>query len=167
MDFNKLYQNYLEKHKVCDDKRKELQNRIEQRKAQIERLNKRLGKLGYISWVNELLEPIAKAMVKRMPDRYYDILGPFGMTSETSIHFYKEGIEKKQLFNGDNCKSITFRPTDLDKGEISLVDQTQNTERYAEGTLGDINGMNYPTVPMKKSIDELLAFMNRKETVLV
>ncbi len=52
MDFNKLYQNYLEKHKVCDDKRKELQNRIEQRKAQIERLNKRLGKLGYISWVN-------------------------------------------------------------------------------------------------------------------
>lgn len=164
MSLKSIIWNYTDKKTRNKAERSKLTARIEQREKQIERLKARLDKTGYVSWVDELLESIAKAMVAKMPDRHYEIFGPFGMTSETSIRFYKNGVEQAQQFDGDNCRSITFRPRNLDKGKIVLVDHTQNTGRYVEGTMGEVNGMNYPTIPMKNTIDKLLDFMTEQET---
>lgn len=167
MELKEIIRGYVEKEKHNKDERGKIQARIEQREKQIERLKTRLNKIGYCSWIDELLMPIAKTMVEKMPDRSFDILGPFGMTSETAIHFYKLGVAKNKQLEGDNCRSITFRPKDLDKGELVLVDYTQNTGQYAKGTLGEMNGMNYPTIPLKNTIGELLKFMNKKEKTKV
>jgi len=133
--------------------------RIEEREKQIERLNKKLEKLPF--WKDGLIKPIAEELIKHFPDRYYEILGPFGLTSEISIHFYRIGVNEKQLFDGDNCISITFRPGELDKGELRIADRKTNTGEFREGTLGEMNGMNHPEIPLSPdtTIEELLKWV--------
>lgn len=135
--------------------------RIEQREKQIERLKKKLDKLP--GWTDALLKPIAEELIKQFPDRYYDILGPFGLSSETAIHFYRIGVDEKHKFDGDNCISITFRPGNLENGELRLVDHKTNTGEFREGTLGEMNGMNHPTIPLSPdtTIEELLKWVGR------
>ena len=141
--------------------RNQIKDRIEQREKQIERLKKKLEKLPF--WSESLIKPIAEELVKHFPDRCYDILGPFGLSSEIAIHFYRIGVDEKHMFDGDNCISITFRPGDLDKGELRLVDHKTNTGEFRKGTIGDMNGMNYPTIPLSPdtTIEELLKWVGR------
>jgi len=138
-----------------------IEARIEEREKQIERLNKKLEKLPF--WKDGLIKPIAEELIKRFPDRRYAILGPFGLTAETAIHFYRIGVDEKQLFDGDNCISITFRPGDLEKGELKIVNHKENTGEYREGTLGEVNGMNNPTIPLSPdmTIEELSKLVGR------
>lgn len=135
--------------------------RIDEREKQIERLKKKHQKLPF--WRDALINPIAEELVKHFPDRRYEILGPFGLSSETAIHFYRIGVDEKQLFDGDNCISITFIPGDLEKGELRIVDHKTNTGRFSEGTLGEVNGMNNPDIPLSPdmTIEELLKWVGR------
>ena len=141
-------------------KRLNAYNALEKR---IEQLNAQLKELKHPFWKEELIEPIAEEMIKHFPDRYYEILGPFGLSAELSIHFYKKGVDEKHRFEGDNCVSISFRPEDLDKGELSIVNNKKDTGRFAKGTLGEINGFNYPVIQLSPdtTIDELLQYVRR------
>jgi len=118
-------------------------------------LEEKRKKLGYISWIDELLRPIAEEVIKKYPDRTYDILGPFGLGSKTAIHLYKKGVKGDNLFKGKNCLSITFEPKDLDKAELEIVDYSKDTKRYAKNTIGEMNGFNYLTIPIKSMKDIL------------
>jgi len=158
MKIQTIIKRYVEKDHACDTERTKINKRIMQRENQIKRLNTKLERLGDVSWIDEIIEPIAKEMVKLMPDRYYDILGPFGITCTTTIHLYKNGTTDKNRFKRGNCKSISFRPKDLSQGEIVIVDYTHDTKEFGQGTTGEMNGMNYPTIPMKKTITELVNF---------
>jgi len=152
----------VQKQKNYEQKRGKINNRITQRENQIKRLKNKLTRLDPINWIDEILQPIAELLVKKMPDRYYEILGPFGLTSHTALHFYKKEVTNKNRFEKGNCLSIDFRPVNLDIGEIVLVDNTTDTGKYKNGTMGEVNGMNHPNVPMKKTIDELLDWINRQ-----
>lgn len=140
---------------------KGIRARIEQREKQIERLKKKLDKLPF--WQDALIKPIAEELIKQFPDRCYDILGPFGLSNETAIHFYRIGVDEKHKFEGDNCISITFRPGNLEKGELRLVDHKKNTGEFRKGTIGEMNGMNHPTIPLSPdtTIEELLKWVGR------
>ena len=122
--------------------------------TEIKELQGKLERLNYPSWIDEIIKPIAELLVKRMKNRHYEILGPFGMTCETSIHFYING-NKNQL---ENCRAINFRPVDLEIGKIEIVDYDNNTNEYKKGTIGEVNGMNYRTIPMPDTIDKLLEY---------
>lgn len=138
-----------------------IEAKIKQREKQIERLKKKLKKLPF--WQDALIKPIAEELIKHFPDRRYEILGPFGLSSETAIHFYRIGVDEKHKFDGDNCISITFRPEDLEKGELRLVNHKTNTGEFREGTIGEMNGMNHPTIPLSPdmTIEELLKWVGR------
>ncbi len=90
-----------------------------------------------------------------MPGYRYETFGPFGLACETSIHFYREDDKGE-------TKLLTFRPGDLDIGKLKLVDRTINRGRYKQGTMGEVNGGNYKTIPMKETIDELIEFMDEE-----
>ncbi len=122
----------------------------------IERLEKKLENLVYPSWIDEIIKPIAEDIVKTMPDRHYKILGPFGMSCEVSIHFYIKGGEYI-----NTCKSITFRPDSLEEGQIGIVDYSNNTKNFKEGTIGEVNGGNYKTTPMVDTLEELLEIVSQ------
>lgn len=151
-----ITKNYAEIFSTYCQQRDKIQDKVEQRKKQIERLDKRLDNLVYPHWIEFVLKPIAEEIVKKMPGYYYETYGPFGLACETSIHFYK-GEDKE-----DETRFLIFRPGDLDIGEIKLIDRTKNLGRYKQGTIGEANGGNYQTIPMKETIDELIEFMNKE-----
>ena len=94
-----------------------------------------------------IVRPIAEEMQEDFPDRHFEILGPFGLHSEVSIHFYKNGVSEKEKFDGDNCLSITFVPIDLNDEELAILDTETNTHEYPEG----INRCNERCQPSESS----------------
>ena len=144
-----------------DDKMKKLDkqmDRLRQERATLEK--ERFEE----TWFARLVEPLAKLMLVPLELRMgckltYEMLGPHGVTCAVSVHFYKVGVPEKQRFEGDNCVSITFRPGNLDIAELFIVDYTKNTGRYSPGTIGQINGMNYPGVPVKQDLDFILKYV--------
>lgn len=140
-------------------------NRLERKKKVLEKKLDRLDRLERPYWGDWLIKPIAEAIVKKMPNRRYEILGPFGLNAETSIHFYKKGVSEKELFKKDNCLSLTFRPGELDEGELRIVDLTVNTGRFAVGSIGEMNRMNYPDKPIPPDADAkwFIAYMKDQE----
>lgn len=148
-------------HVELEQEKKRIYDRSKLREKQIERLQKKLYKLPF--WKDSLIGAIGEELVKHMAGRRYELLGPFGLTSETAIHFYRIGVDEKHLFDGDNCVSISFRPGDLDKGELRIVDYKKNTGEFREGTIGEVNGMNHPTIPLSPdmTIEELLKWVGR------
>ena len=95
-----------------------------------------------------IVRPIAEEMQKDFPDRHFEILGPFGLHSEVSIHFYKNGVGEKEKFDGDNCVSITFVSIGLNGEEIAILDVETNTHEYPWGSIAAMNGANHPRVPI-------------------
>jgi hypothetical protein len=155
---------YIMKRKQHKAKEEKYTALVEKRKKQLEWAEKRAGK-HYVkspSWIDELLKPIAEEMEKQMPDRYYEILGPFGMDAVTAIHFYRKELPEGKKLIDNNCISITFVPFSLEEGKLGLKDYTKNTHTWAEGTIGEMNDMNYPTIPMKETIDELMEWLKQQ-----
>ena len=133
-----LSENYVRKYSDYVTKRHNLQERIN-------RAERQLKKLQCPSWIDEIIEPIAKELNKSNPKLHYEILGPFGICSTTSIHFYNE--------DETVCLSITFRPGNLEDGQIGVVNYSVNTEKFAKGTIGELNGMNYPVKWLSSETD--------------
>ncbi len=163
MNIKRLSDEYVQKYKAMEQQRGRIHGKIGERKRQIARLEKKLERVEGVSWIEEIIKQIAEAMVKKMQGRRYKILGPFGLGSTTSIHFYKIDTEDKDKLFGDNCKMITFRPNDLDHGHIDLVDEATNTGQYPTGSIGEMNGFNHPVVPICDTIDGLIEFMEQQE----
>ena len=163
MELTDIIQRYINDSMFYLEQKRKLEQKVEQKKAQILRLEKRIDKLKYPSWVDNILEPIAEAMLWVMEGwEYYDIMGPFGITSETSIYFYREGVPEENKCDSNNFLAIHFRPLDIFAAEIVLVDCTKNTQIYTENTIDEINGMNHPTIPLKKTIAELVIYLDEQ-----
>jgi len=163
-DISNKYSELYSEHKTKQDK---LRNSIHRKEAQLERLNNRELKLIFPSWVDNLLQPIATELGKHLPDYRAEILGPFGICCETSIHFYKKGLTKEELWRDEHrrdgsIKSITFIPGDLSEGQISIRDEKTDTHRFSPGTIGALNGMNHPSIniPEDATIEWLLAYVS-------
>jgi len=87
---------------------KEKEDKIKKKKESIERLQKQLKKLESKNhWIDTILKPIAQEMSTLLELPTWDILGPFGLNCDTSIHFSKD---VKSLQKLETIKSITFTP---------------------------------------------------------
>ena len=142
----------------------------EKHEEKIARAEARLGRLKAKwpecpSWIDELVRPIADAMARQYPGHYFEVLGPFGIGSTVSIHASpKAAVDADADRRGFHCVgSLTFRPGRLDKGEIMLVDYFTNTGKYRENSIGEINGLNHPEVPLP-DFEELCRLIWRKES---
>ena len=130
---------------------------------------RRYNGLKYPHWKENLIVPIAEEIAKRL-DRDYEILGPFGLGCEMSIHFMIKGLpDQKKDYKAwyavafDDMLSLTFRPGDIENGELKLVDLRKNTGKFPEGSIGEVNGMNHPRLPMPETIDDLIKFMKSQK----
>jgi hypothetical protein len=152
---------YITKYHYYEEKRDYLINKIEIREQQIERLKNRKEKLEYPHWVDLLLEPIAKELVKEFEGYYYVMMGTFGISNEAPIHFYPIGKSGKESIHDGTSKSITFIPLNLDNGEIGIRNYKKNTGEFNKGTIGEMNGMNHPTIKLSPDMEikELIKFV--------
>ncbi len=143
MKLSKLSDDYVAQYNLYRAESDRLEARIEKRKKQITRLEAKKQRLMLPSWISLIVEEIAKELIKSMSARCYQILGPFGFGATTSIHFYKDETESLE-----GCRSITFSPGNIDKGELSRVDHSINTKQFEEGSFGERNGLNHPSIPI-------------------
>jgi hypothetical protein len=120
--------------------------RADRLKDEIARLEAEL-KRGSVNWIDALVKPVGKALAKAT-GRTLDVLGPFGLGAEVAIHLYKPGVTDEDKFAPGNCLSITFRPGRLHEAKLFLVDRSRKTNRYPNNSLGDINGLNHPDIPI-------------------
>ncbi|MDP2662647.1 MAG: hypothetical protein Q8R28_18165 [Dehalococcoidia bacterium] len=132
---------------------------LKERRDKIERLEARLARLRAKDvpipfWIDMLLYPIRDGLAERFPDLRFEVLGPFGMTAATSIHASPKDSDP-HAFN--TVGSLTFRPGNLDSGELRVVDYSKKVDHYALNTVEEMNGMNYGTVPLPETFDELCA----------
>ena len=140
--------------------RERLKRKIEDHQLKIEGFENELNSIGWVSWIDDIIKPIAEEMIKSLPNRHYEILGPFGLGSTVSIHFKKTKTE--DLLDGATL-SISFRPVNLETGKIEIIDYSRDLGIYGKNTLGALNGFNFPGIPMPDKINDLLVFMKNKE----
>jgi len=162
------------------NKRNEICDKADKKEAQIERAQKLLRKYkGKTSWVDTLLNPIAKAIIEKEGFiSRFQVMGPFGLSSETSLWLWKTEEDYKAYKNNDEdwtkrLISITFRPQGYSDENsryrigLAVVNRNENSGEYAEGTIGYANGFNRPQIDIDDwSLDTLIKFMyeqNKKE----
>jgi hypothetical protein len=123
---------YVEKIKAIQ----KVKDRIEQRKAQIRRLEKKENRLWEQSfWADVLIRPILDLVEEKYPELDWkdgrDRLVPMGLSSRVSVFPYYKG---KYI-------NLSFTPTDLDSGLISY-DTGEIEDEYEKGSIGYLNGFN-------------------------
>lgn len=165
----RVFSGYLAKKSGYDQQLMEVERKIEKVTKTLRILNQEKDSLGRgPRWVHDLLEPIARVLVDALEvktgiKRSWEILGPFGLSCSTSIHFYpldhSPAKKKPGKWTKPTGLSITFRPGNTDVAELYVVDYSKDLKNYVVGSLGQINGLNYGQVAVKRDIEWLLGFV--------
>lgn len=109
--------------------------------------------------VTTMVEQLRDLLAPHFPDHDLRVLGPFGLTNETAIHANDPSHTDRFIPMG----SISFRPDGNNR--LNLVDYSHDTGQFARDSLGGMNGMNHPEVPVDNVeglIDVLRASIARK-----
>ncbi len=169
MKLHTIQKAYIKKYLAFNIERKRLRNQLDELDKRKEAVKKQLEELDCPWWGDEILKRIARQLIKQMPGRRFEILGPFGIGATTSIHFYKKGVDESEQFSNGNCRSITFRPRDLGAGEIVIVDENivivdenKDTKKYPVNSIAEMSGFNRPEIDIDTDIDieELMKYVN-------
>jgi hypothetical protein len=166
MKLRELTEPYIAADRTADVERARIRAQIATRERQIERLGKKYDRIPCVSWIDELVKPIADELLLLLPDcDAYEILGPLGICATVSIHFRWNGTDiqadREKYFR--TLKSITFVPGDLRTGELRWRDYSKDSGEFSVNTIGEVNGMNHPDIPIDPDSDiaALLAIVNR------
>jgi hypothetical protein len=131
---------------------------LDEIQAEINRLELKKKELNKVSYLEEAIYPLAKALNRHLKKEHYEVLGPFGLGCHISIHFYDgESFDKDK-----KAKGITLSPHNLfEDGSIQVIDESKDDGSFAKGTLGHINGLNYTVIPIKPTtpIKDLLQYV--------
>ena len=146
------------RHRFDELKKKEeyISNRIDMREAQIKRLINRRSNLDVPSWIDEIVEPLAVEIAKRFPDTEYQISGPFGIGCTVFICIHGESKKVEDIIF-----SLSVRPGDLHSSSnpvpLSAVDYSVDDGSFPPDSIGRINGLHHPEVPIEHmSVDEII-----------
>lgn len=129
---------------------------IEKQEVQLKKLKRKSG------WYNQVIEPLAKQLSKElgMP---YEIYGPFGLGSETSIFFFPGG--KVGSITKLDTYGITLHPASrhcedwkVPYEERFYLSYNTGEKRndYPEGTIGYLNGFNNVEAELPDSMEEII-----------
>ena len=130
---------------------------------QISRLEQELEETehSYINWVDGILIPLAKELMKRKGLKYFEIYGPFGLNCETSVYMANE--RKGTAING--CFGESNIPiSDVDTWSLTVhPDMKYRTKKtlnkHPEGSIGDLNGWNDVYEELPDDIDEIVKLL--------
>ena len=162
-----LYDAYLAKER----EERRINERIIDRELQIARLEKKKSNLG--GWHANLVIPLAEILTPLLECEKYEILGPFGLRSETSIWFKKKDSTAKYC---DYSLSLTVHnewETDNHyKGRYCMgamksvhlrYDTYERDNTYQRGSIGELNGFNKIEAPLPESIEEIIKIIKSRK----
>lgn len=105
-------------------------------------------------WKDILVKPLVEALVKAGGYDRYEIGTPAGISATLYIDLYKGG--EKFYF--------AVRPGhDLNAGHLNVVDFSRNTGEFKTNTIGELNGLNFPEVPItaETTADDLIKYLTK------
>lgn len=162
-NFDEIVDDFIKKSNTYYEKRQTLEN-------QIAKCQQKLKKLKSPSWINNIIVPLAKEIKNRLGKKAYEIYGPFGCECETSIYFADKGKDGDIEITKVPTLSLTVRPHWIHDETYSrtigfeLTYWTGNeTNEYAKGTIGELNGLNYVFAPLPNSIEEIIKLLRTNE----
>lgn len=155
-----IIERFNEREREYAEKRGELERKIEERRAQLERLQKRLERLPRVGWVTGIVEPLAAVLADRT-GLSWEIYGPFGLRSETSIYLRED---MSRSITAQTTRSIHLVPMHNKDGEFVVHYETgEIDDSYQKGSLGELNGMNRKTAPLPDTIEEIEKLLVTRE----
>jgi hypothetical protein len=156
-----LFAGYQRRYSSAKKRRAVSQRRVRSRERRITALTKRKAllqeridatKLPY--WLTEICEPLAKAL-SRSIGRKIEAVGPCGIGC--TVHFQYANEKLASEFG-----TFSIRLLDLETGDLKLVDYDHPINEYPSGTIGAMNGLNYPTVPIPR-FEDLVRMLRRRK----
>lgn len=129
-----------------------LKRRADKERAErsMERISKKMNTLTHPWWHDYLVVPIAEYFAKEY-DARYEISGPFGIRSETSIYWHlPDGSVKHLLLTPANLPGLHY-----DTGEMK--------SEFTKGSIGSMNGMNNVSAPLPEEWDGVRAVIRDVE----
>lgn len=147
-----IIEQFNEQERELEKKRAAIDKKIAERRAQIERLEKRRERLLGVSWVEGIVEPLAAALAS-LTGLLWEIYGPFGLRSATSIYLRED---MSRSITEQTTRSIHLVPMhNKDGGYILHYETGEIDGSYQKGSLGELNGMNRKTAPLPDTIEEI------------
>lgn len=139
-----------------------LNDAIEKRHQQIQRLEKKKEKISSDcpNWIEEVIRPLALEISAKL-NQYCDVKGPFGIRAEAIIYIV-EDPDVSILDQGS--RSITITPNWNEDGDMDFwYDTGEETDNFEKGTIGFLNGMNNITALLPDSVDDIIKLLKWNE----
>lgn len=141
----------------------DFQKRIDHLKRLIESHERAIQKLhDKGNWIDAIVKPLAQEISvrlgpsKNLPFHDWEIYGPFGLGSETTIYFFC--TDERDIVKGETY-SITLHPSFTDAGLRLTYNTGEKKDNYAPGTIGWMNGFNNVEAPLPDSIEEIMKLL--------
>lgn len=107
-------------------------------------------------WSKEILEPLAKEILKRIEMKSFEIIGPVGTRSAYTIHFYKSNEVGNPIKDYNLYLTITSK--NLNIGELHY-DTGYITRPYSKGISRINNNLNYETEKLPNNINDIVKLL--------
>lgn len=135
-----------------------LEGKIEYRRRQIERLEKRLDNLVFPHY-HDALKEIGEYICEQT-GYDYEILGPFGLRSQSSLWIVDKTKDKREEFGKYIIWSISVIPNyDEDNVQYLTYDTGKKVGGYHPNSLGAMNGFDNIEEMLPDTIDEIFELM--------
>lgn len=143
------------------DQKHYLENRIRMRRAQIDRLEKRLDKLEYPHF-HDALKEIGEYICEKTGYEY-EILGPFGLRCQSSLWIIDPNKDTGEtgIENLVWSLSVTSR-TNEDNTQYLMYDTGEKKPGYHPNSLGAMNGFDNVEAILPDTIEEVWEIMKNK-----
>ncbi len=108
-----------------------------------------------LNWIDAVVIPLATALGEAT-GLHHRVIGPCGICCRIDVILYADK-ERQYIFQPH--KVIALQPDFREEGFSLRYETGKQTDRFAKGTVGELNGMNNETEVLPNSIDEILKLM--------
>ncbi len=105
-------------------------------------------------WRKECLARLARKMLALMPSGWsFSLHGPFGLGARVWVEFKHRNGRCRTICFSPHVVRVSAAPREGRKATPTLfalhwVDFSEKQDNYPEGSIGSLNGFNYPTRPV-------------------
>ena len=109
----------------------------------------------------DVVESLGNLLKDKYNFKYMEILGPFGLCCRMSIWLSNEPLrDNKGMLCIENIYSISLQPIFGNDKKLSFVYETEErTNKFAVGSIGDMNGFNIVTKPLPTDLEDIYNIM--------